>query len=153
MALMTEKLRAIMAIDPARAQIDFDGKDYSWGEIATNVAAIEAALAAMNLPEDARVGDLLRNRPGHVAAIVAILSTDRCLVSLNPILPDEKLFADVEGLALPVIIADTSDLARPGLTQAMARAGCAIIEIGPRLEGASVLAGFEDYHPVLRLKC
>jgi long-chain acyl-CoA synthetase len=147
MALMTEKLRAIMAIDPARAQIDFDGKDYSWGEIATNVAAIEAALAAMNLPEDARVGVLLRNRPGHVAAIVAILSTDRCLVSLNPILPDEKLFADVEGLALPVIIADTSDLARPGLTQAMARAGCAIIEIGPRLEGASVLAGFEAPSP------
>ena len=41
---------------------------------------------------------LLRNRPGHVAAIVAVLSADRCLVTLNPILPDQKLFADIAGL-------------------------------------------------------
>ncbi|OGT55008.1 MAG: hypothetical protein A3E01_12070 [Gammaproteobacteria bacterium RIFCSPHIGHO2_12_FULL_63_22] len=139
MALMTEKLRAIMAIDPERTEIDFEGRDYSWRQIADNVRAIEAALDAMNLPENARVGIMLRNRPGHVAAIVAVLSTDRCLVTLNPILPDAKLFADVEGLGLPVIIADATDLARAGLSEALDRAGSAVIEIGPRLEGVRVL--------------
>lgn len=97
MALMTEKLRAIMAIDPDRTEIDFEGVDYSWARIAETVQAIEAALDGMGLPEDARIGVMLRNRPGHIAAIIAVLSTDRCLVSLNPILPDDKLFADVEG--------------------------------------------------------
>jgi acyl-CoA synthetase (AMP-forming)/AMP-acid ligase II len=122
MALMTEKLRAIMALDPERIEIDFEATGYSWRQIAEAVQAIEAALDAMGLPENARIGVMLRNRPGHVAAIVAVLSTDRCLVTLNPILPDEKLFADVEGLGLPAIIADATDLARPGLK--IGRASC-----------------------------
>ena len=143
MALMTEKLRAIMALDPGRTEIDFDGVEYSWGQIAENVQAIESALNDMSLPEDASVGVMLRNRAGHLAAIIAVLSTDRCLVSLNPILPDEKLYADVESLGLPVIIADTSDIARPGLTEAMRRGGSAAIEIGPCLDGVRALPDFE----------
>ena len=139
MALMTEKLRAIMALDPDRTEVDFEGRDYSWGRIADSVRAIESALDAMGLPADARVGVMLRNRPGHIAAIVAVLSTDRCLVTLNPVLPDERLFADVETLGLPVVIADTTDLARPGLSAALARAGSAIVEIGPRLEAVRVV--------------
>ncbi|MBF6602796.1 MAG: AMP-binding protein, partial [Sphingorhabdus sp.] len=135
---MTEKLRAIMAIDPARTEIEFNGIDYSWRQIADVVQAIEAALLSMDLPVDARIGVMLRNRPGHIAAIVAVLSSDRCLVTLNPILPDVKLFADVADLDLPVIIADASDLARPGMGEAMEHAGSAVIEIGPCLEGVRI---------------
>lgn len=141
MALMTEKLRAIMALDPDRTQIDFGGTDYSWRQIADAVRAIEAALDAMGLPDEARVGVMLRNRPGHVAAIVAVLSTDRCLVTLNPILPDAKLFTDVENLGLPAIIADAADLARPGLPEALDRAGSAVIQIDPLLGGVRVVQG------------
>jgi long-chain acyl-CoA synthetase len=139
MALMTEKLQAIMALDPRRTEIDFEGRDYSWQQIAGVVQAIESALESMGLPIDARVGVMLRNRPGHVAATVAVLSTDRCLVTLNPILPDQKLFADVAELELPVVIADATDLARPGLSEALAAAGSAVIEIGPCLEGVRVV--------------
>ena len=138
MALMTEKLRAIMALDPARTEIDFAGTEYSWGQLAAIVRDIEAALDALALPVDCRVGVMLRNRPGHVAAIVAVLSGDRCLVSLNPILPDERLFADVTGLNLPVVIADSTDLARPGLASALKQAGSAVIEIDPLLGSAKL---------------
>ena len=41
MAVITENLRAIMAIDPERAEIDFEGRDYSWGDLARVVRAIE----------------------------------------------------------------------------------------------------------------
>lgn len=143
MALITEKLRAIMAIDPDRAEIDFEGKDYSWRDLARIVRAIEDALDAMQLPAETRVGILLRNRPGHIAAILAVLSTDRCLVSLNPILPDATLYADIEGLGLPVIIADESDVTRPGIDEAIGRSGSAVIVIGARLEGVRLLDGFE----------
>lgn len=143
MALMTDKLRAIMALDPDRAEIDFEGRDYSWGDLARVVSAIEAVLDKMGLPPEARVGVLLRNRPGHIAAILAVLSTDRCLVSLNPILPDAKLFADIAELGLPAIIADESDLARPGIADPFARSGSAVVAIGPRLEGVRLLAGRE----------
>lgn len=138
MALMTEKLRAIMALDPSRTEIDFEGVDYSWAQLAATVRAIESLLDALNLPEDSRVGLMLRNRPGHVAAIIAVLSGDRCLVSLNPILPDQKLFADVAGLNLPVVIADATDIALVGLTEALDRAGSAVIEIDPRLDGVKL---------------
>lgn len=139
MALMTEKLRAIMALDPARTEIDFEGKDFSWAQLAATVRDIEGALDALRLPVDCRVGIMLRNRPGHVAAIIAVLSGDRCLVSLNPILPDEKLFADVAGLNLPVVIADATDLSRPGLADALERAGSAVIEVDPLLGGAKLV--------------
>ena len=149
MALMTEKLRAIMSIDPERAEIDFEGKDYTWGELARVVAEIEIALDAMQLPAETRVGVLLRNRPGHIAAILAVLSTDRCLVSLNPILPDTKLFADIEELGLPVVIADESDVSRPGIDDAFAKAGSAVIAIGARLEGVRLLDGRETPNCVI----
>src|SRR3546814_9536697 len=53
----------------------------------------------------------------------------------------DLLFADVEGLGLPAIIADTADLTRPGLAEALDRAGSAVIEIGPRLDGVRVMRG------------
>lgn len=143
MALMTDKLRAIMAIDPDRAEIDFEGRDYSWGDLARVVKAIESVLDGMGLPAEARVGIMLRNRPGHLAAILAVLSTDRCLVSLNPILPDAKLFDDVAGLGLPAIIADEEDAARPGIGDVFAGAGSAVLVIGSRLEGVRLLPGSE----------
>lgn len=143
MALITEKLHAIMALDPSRTEIDFEARQYSWGDISRAVDEIEALLDDMGMPSEARVGVMLRNRPGHIAAIIAVLSTDRCLVSLNPVLPEDKLFADVGGLGLPVIIADVDDVARPGIVDIFASAGTAVIAIGARLEGARLLEGCE----------
>ena len=143
MALITAKLRTIMALDPARAEIDFAGRDFTWGDLGRVVRAIETALDTMALPHEARVGVLLRNRPGHIAAILAVIATDRCLVSLNPLLPDERLGQDVAALALPVVLADTEDCARPGLVETIGQAGGAVIAIDALLGGAEVVEGFE----------
>lgn len=143
MSLLTDKLRSIMALDPGRAEIDFEGCDFSWSELRGVVERIEASLNAAGLPAEARVGVLLRNRPGHIAAILAVLATDRCLVTLNPVLPDAKLFADIEGLGLPLVIADESDAARPDIAECFVRAGSAVIVIGEHLDGVRMLAGCE----------
>ena len=140
MALITAKLRAIMGVDPARAAIEFEGGDHSWGDLAQGVAAIEALLGELSLPPDARIGVLLRNRPGHVAAIVAVIAADRCLVTLNPLLPDAKLRADLAQLDLPVVIVDEGDVARAGLVEAAVAAGSAVIAIDPRLLHARLIA-------------
>jgi long-chain acyl-CoA synthetase len=132
MAVMTDKLRAIMALDPAREEIDFEGMGYSWGQIAAVVAAIEAMLEDLSVPAETRIGVLLRNRPGHVAAICAVLSTDRCLVSLNPVLPDARLQADVDAVDVPVIVGAAEDLARLSIKQAR-------IEIGSLLEYVALI--------------
>lgn len=141
MAQITEKLRAIMALDPERAEIDYDGHDYSWGDIARVVKAVEDALDAMALPAEARVGVMLRNRPGHVAALLGVLATDRCLVTLNPALPDARLVADLTGLGIPAIIGDADDLARPGIMDALTGEGIGVIAIGSLLEHATLCQG------------
>ena len=143
MTLITDKLRAVMALDPDRIEIDFAGREYRWSDIARVVAEIERALDGLGLPRDARVGIMLRNRPAHVAAIVAVLASDRCLVSLNPILPDTRLFGDVAALSLPAIIADEEDAARPGLDKALAQAGTALVAIAPLLEGVRLACGMK----------
>ena len=40
MALITDKLRAVMALDPDRIEIDFAGRDYRWSDIARVVASV-----------------------------------------------------------------------------------------------------------------
>ncbi|MET4132885.1 long-chain acyl-CoA synthetase [Porphyrobacter sp. MBR-155] len=135
MSLITAKLRAIMSLDPARPEIDFEGRDFTWGDLARVVQEIEELLNALGLPPNARVGVMLRNRPGHVAAILAVLSGDRCLVSINPILPDDKLFADLADLSLPVVITDEDDAKRPGLADCLAVTGTALIAIDSQMGG------------------
>jgi acyl-CoA synthetase (AMP-forming)/AMP-acid ligase II len=54
----------------------------------------------------------LRNRPEHVAAVLAVLAADRCLTTVNPLQPAERLAADIERADVPVLIADP-DLAIP----------------------------------------
>lgn len=141
MALITEKLRAIMEIDPARAEIDFEGVDFTWGQIAASVRSIEDCLDDVGVPMDGRVGVMLRNRPGHIAAIIAVLSSDRCLVTLNPLLPDAALNADIEALSLAVLIAEVGDAERPGMGESLARAGSAVVAIDAKLGLARLLAG------------
>jgi long-chain acyl-CoA synthetase len=141
MAAFTEKLRAIMALDPERGEIDFEGRDYGWGELASVVTELESAFAEIGLPAHARVGIALRNRPGHIAALAAVLASDRCLVTLNPALPDVRLAADIAALNLAAVILGEDDAARDEVTVAFARAGLAAIVIGDRLEGTRLLSG------------
>ncbi len=143
MALITEKLRGVMSVDPSAEVIEFKGHWFSWGQLAGVITSLEGLLDGMGLPIDAKVAVLLRNRPGHIAAAVAVLSTDRCLVTLNPILPDDKLFTDIAGLGAPVVIGEACDLQRPGMAAALDQSGAAVIEIGALLEGAQFVTGRE----------
>ncbi|QGN54195.1 AMP-binding protein [Novosphingobium sp. Gsoil 351] len=135
MAAFTAQLRAIMSLDPSRAEIDFGGRDYTWGEISRVVEGLASVQDALGLPADARVGIALRNRPGHVAAILAVVGGEYCLVSLNPALPDERFAEDIAALGLPVVILDESDAARPVVASALDQAGTTSIIIGAHLEG------------------
>ena len=133
MATISEKLRAVMTLDPEAPVIDHNETWYSWAQLKSRVDEISAILAQNKVPTGGRVGVFLHNRPGHVAAILAVLATDRCLVTLNPIYPDAVLAGDVETLGAPVIIGEASDLSRPAIAEAIARTSPLLIEIAPDL--------------------
>ena len=141
MSLISEKLRGVMSIEPSAGAIEFDGRWFTWGDLEKSIGRIESLLDSIDLPRDGRVAVLLRNRPGQLAAAIAVLATNRCLVTLNPLLPDDRLFGDIADLGMPVVIGETAELERPGMTQALDRSGAAFISVDPLLDGAQFAPG------------
>ncbi|WP_174278418.1 class I adenylate-forming enzyme family protein [Sphingomonas bacterium] len=140
MSELSVLLHDVPTIDPAADAIEFDGKWYSWARLAGTIGEVRAALAEMKLGRDARVGILMRSRPSAFAAVLAVVAGDACMVSINPLLPDERLATDLLALALPVVIGESADLARPSVRDAIRASGSALIELPGILDGAALLA-------------
>jgi acyl-CoA synthetase (AMP-forming)/AMP-acid ligase II len=147
MSLFSDLLNGVLAIDPAAEALDYDGRWYTWGQLAQTIEAIRIALRRLNLGADARIGILVRNRPSPFAAVLTAVAEDASMISINPLLPDDRLAQDIEALALPVILGQVSDFERPGVLDAAAKAGSAVIELPGHLEGARLRPGFETPGP------
>jgi acyl-coenzyme A synthetase/AMP-(fatty) acid ligase len=120
-------IEGVLGIDPSAAAVEFEQRWTSWGDIARTKSQIDALLAPLG--PDVRVGVLIRNRPPSVAAILAVATSGDCLVTLNPVYPDDKLGADLESCAPPVIVGEAQDWARPTLADAAAKLGALTIEL------------------------
>src|ERR1043166_5789016 len=105
MSVFSDLLNGVLVIDPAADVIDFGGRWYSWGQLSSTIDAIRAALAQVGLGRDDRVGVMVRNRPSAFAAVLTAIAGEACMVSINPLLPDDRLLKDIENLKLPVVIA------------------------------------------------
>ena len=147
MSLFADLLNGVLAIDPAADALDYDGRWYSWGQFSMTIEAIRGELRRLGLGPDCRVGIMVRNRPSPFAAVLTAVAEDASMISINPLLPDDRLVQDIEGLALPVIIGQVADLERPGVLDVIARAGSAVIELPGNLDGARLRPGFERPGP------
>ena len=79
----------------------------SWGQLGELAEQI-GALIGSHRPQ---IGIMLRNRPAQVAALLGVLRCGATVVVINPGRGDERLKADVDQLALPLIIGEPDDLA------------------------------------------
>jgi len=122
----------VVAIDPAADAIAFGDDWWSWGLLAARLAELSSLYDGLSLGEGARIGVMLRNRPRHLAALLSCVAGGRCLVTLNPLYPDAAMIADLAALDLPLLIAGEEDLARPGIGEAAAAAGTAVIALSPQ---------------------
>lgn len=143
MSILSDLLNGVIAIDPAAPAIDHDGRWYSWGELAHAIDEIRGELGKLGLGENARIGIMVKNRPGPLAAVMTAVSIDACIVSVNPLLPVDRLVSDIARLKVPVIVAEPVDLQRPGVLEAIAAAGTAVIELRPGMTGAQLRPGFD----------
>jgi long-chain acyl-CoA synthetase len=131
MSSVANIIHEVLAIDPAAPAIEFNRTWIRWGELSALIHRIDALLLQAGLGVGTRVGILLRNRPPQLAASLMSIASNRCLVTLNPLLPDEKLLSDITSLRLPVVIGERSDLDRTGVMQALANSGTAAIVLDP----------------------
>jgi acyl-CoA synthetase (AMP-forming)/AMP-acid ligase II len=147
MSLFSQLLNGVLKIDPEAHAIDYQGEWYSWGQLADTIEAIRGELRKIGLGADTRIGIMVRNRPSSFAAVLMAVADDASMISINPLLPDDRLAQDIAGLALPVVIGQVSDIERPGILDAIREASSAVIELDGNLQGARLRPGFETPGP------
>ncbi|ROO87483.1 acyl-CoA synthetase (AMP-forming)/AMP-acid ligase II [Actinocorallia herbida] len=137
--LLTRRIGEVLALDPTASAIAFGEQTLPWSFYSDAITDLESLLGAH--PGARRVGVILRNRPGPVAAAVATIGTGRQLVTLSPQLGDDGLAADIVDLAPDVLIAEDQDWARPATLSAAERCGAIALRTGSdRALGAQPVA-------------
>ena len=91
---LSQRIADVLDLQPESHAIEYDGQWISWGQVG-DVARRIASLTAGH----PRVGMLLRNRPGHVAAFSGVLLGGGTVVVINPSRGDERTKADIAALA------------------------------------------------------
>jgi acyl-CoA synthetase (AMP-forming)/AMP-acid ligase II len=140
MSTLSDQIHAVLALDPAAPAIEFDKQWTSWGELAAIMGGIDALLAGAGLPEGTRVGVMMRNHVLTAATLLEIVASNRCIVTLNANLPDERLAADIAAQKVPVVIGLARDWERAPVRAAVAAIGAAGIVLGGGSGMASTLA-------------
>lgn len=116
------RIETIWTLDPEARAIEFGGQAFSWSEVRSAVTAIDGMLTEAGIGPAAAVGVLLRNRPGMLAALLALLLSDRCIVSLSPFQPEDELQRELRELRPDAVIADAQDW-KTGTLQAARESG------------------------------
>lgn len=124
---VSDRLSQLLENAPEDADaIHFANSWTSWGELARLAGQIDEVLDAAGLSDSSRIGVILENRPEHVGAVVALLASDRCVVSLSSLQPDDRLIADIVACDLPVVIGSGAALGRNGVTEAVLKSGIVV---------------------------
>jgi acyl-CoA synthetase (AMP-forming)/AMP-acid ligase II len=118
---LSRRIAEVVTLAPHERAIEFDGQWWSWGQIRTLCDRITALVAQYTDGPGSQVGILLRNSPIHVAALLGVLVSGGCVVTVNPSRGNDRIKDDIATLGLPFIIGTRDDLATvmpsaPGMT-------------------------------------
>jgi acyl-CoA synthetase (AMP-forming)/AMP-acid ligase II len=109
---LSRRIDDVLGLQPDAPALEYDRDWHSWrelGELADRVGAL-----VDDGGHQAQVGILLRNRPAQVGALLGVLRRGATVVVINPARGDDRIRADVDQLALPLIIGEPADLATLG---------------------------------------
>jgi long-chain acyl-CoA synthetase len=141
---LAQRIRDILVLDPDKGALEFKQTWYSWGQLQRGMDSIEEMLNHAQLPKGAAIAIVLRNRPAHVAAVLQILASKRCIAPVNPFQSADKIAADLEKLQAPVILADPEDWQHQEILECANKTGAVAIEITAAEELSATLVGERD---------
>jgi len=127
-SLIGRRIREVLALDASATALTFRGRAFPWSFYSDAIAALESSLAGH--PRAGRIGIVLRNRPGPLAALIATVGTGREVVTLSPHLGDAGLAEDIVDLAPDVVVAEDEDWARVAVLAAAETAGVVALRAG-----------------------
>ncbi|WP_231633896.1 MULTISPECIES: class I adenylate-forming enzyme family protein [unclassified Mycobacterium] len=137
------RIRAVLDLDPRAPAIEYESRWVDWQALSDVAAGVQSCLTSARLGPSAPVGLVLRNHPAMVGALLGVLLTDGCVVTINPAQGDAGLCADIRGLRLPAVVGVQTDWERPGIVDAAA--GALGVALSNDMAGATLVAGLE--HP------
>ena len=144
MSFIKQTVRGVLELDPGAPAVEFKGRSYSWGYLAGIVHGLDRVFEAAGVGPGATIGVLVRNSPNLYATILSIVSSDRCVVTINALLADQKLVEDVRRLRTSVIVAEGTDWERPGLLEVAREMGCMAVKLtGAPESPVQCIAGLE----------
>ncbi|WP_407686398.1 AMP-binding protein [Mycobacterium sp. HUMS_1102779] len=103
---LSRRVADVLALQPGSRAIEYEGQWLSWGRL----GAMAGRVGAVATGSGGEVGVLLRNRPGHVAALLGVLLGGGTVVVINPSRGDDRTKADIAALGLALVIGETADL-------------------------------------------
>lgn len=124
------RLRRVLSAVPEAIALTFEDRSYPWAFLQRGVDDLDRLLAEAGTPDAHRIGIVLRNRPGHLAALVVVIATGRQVVTLSPFHGDVALAEDIMTLAPQVLVAAAEDWARPAVAAAAAEVAALPLETG-----------------------
>jgi long-chain acyl-CoA synthetase len=130
---LSRRIDDVLRLQPDATALEYDRQWLSRGQL-RDLAEQISSLIDTGRPQ---VGILLRNRPAHVAALLGVLRCGATVVAINPGRGDERTKADVDQLALPIIIGEPDDLAMVGAPPTTTAVSISAVGIKPKVVEAS----------------
>ncbi|OBI10424.1 AMP-dependent synthetase [Mycobacterium scrofulaceum] len=140
---LADRIHAVLALDPRAPAIEYEGRWVEWQELSGVATGVQTCLLSANLGKASPVGLVLRNHPAMVGAMLGVLLTGGCVVTINPSQGDAGLCTDMRDLRLPAVVAVRTDWERAGVVDAAA--GSLGLQVSGEVPGATVVDGLE--HP------
>jgi acyl-coenzyme A synthetase/AMP-(fatty) acid ligase len=144
MMSLSEHCTDLLASEPTREAVQFEGRWWRWGEIRRLASELWAALAASGIGEHAPVTLVARNRPCGLAAVLALLAQGRTIRMVYAFQSPTAIARSIEGLDAPAAVMAPGDFTPEVCAVLAARrmAGIVVDEMS-----AQPLAGFERGAP------
>jgi long-chain acyl-CoA synthetase len=108
MARIRDALGRLWHADPTASMIHCDGRWVSWGEVRVLSERITEELSLARCARGGRVAVVLDNRVESVAAMIALILSERTLVTLSPLQPVERISEDLAKSGVAFVLAPES---------------------------------------------
>ncbi|MBV9996368.1 MAG: long-chain fatty acid--CoA ligase [Caulobacteraceae bacterium] len=117
-------VRGVLALEPGAPAIEFEHRWWTWGELSRIVEGLDGAFEAAGLGAGARIGSLMRNHVLVAGLAIELVVSDRCMVTLNPGMPDDRLGSEIRNVKPPALVGLERDWERPAVREAAGSVGC-----------------------------
>lgn len=146
---MTLQALAVDALrrDPTSTALDFDGRSYSWSEMARVADGLSRLIAESGADSAGSVGLIGRNRPSALAALLGLIAEGRSVKMIYPFQSPASLADNISRLEFSVAVAAIEDFTEPVVVE-LRRRGIAAIGLSEMqavaIEGMNRTTAAED---------